>query len=54
MSECPGLYDKLEYINSPNKQPNNENGIKVRFRFSGLNEDPGQFEILNSDIDPLT
>lgn len=54
MDQCAGLYDKLEWLNPPNKPLYNENGIKIRFRFTGLNEDPGQFEIITSDTSPLT
>lgn len=54
MTECAGFYDKLEYLESPHKVEYYENGLKMRFRFTGLNEDPGQFEIVSSDIDPLS
>ena len=53
MNECAGLYDKLEFLNPPNLPAYTENGFKIRFRFTGLNEDPGQFEIVKSDADPL-
>ena len=43
MQQCAALYDKLEIIEPPNKYDWPENGVKVRFRFSGINEDPGQF-----------
>jgi len=51
--DCSGLYEKLEWIWSPNAPYYMENGIKVRFRFKGLNENPGQFEIVSSTTSPL-
>jgi hypothetical protein len=54
MTECAGLYDKLEALVPPNQPEYQENGFKIRFRFTGLNENPGQFEIVKSDSDPLT
>lgn len=41
MNECFGLYDKLEWLYPANRPYYAENGIKLRFRFTGLNENPG-------------
>ena len=53
MNECAALYDKLEWLHSPENPEYRENGIKIRFRFTGINEDPGQFEIVKSETSPL-
>ena len=53
METCDGLYDKLEVMETW-EYPYKENGIGLYLRFQGLNEDPGQFEIVSSDVDPLT
>lgn len=53
MNECAGLYDKLEALTPPNKPDYYENGVKVRFRFTGINADPGQFTIVKSDANPV-
>jgi len=52
--DCSGLYEKLEWVGAPNAPTYNENGLKIRFRFKGLNEDPGQFEIVSSTTSPLS
>jgi hypothetical protein len=38
MQECVGLLEKLEPLDPPEMPPN---GIRIRFRFKGLSEDPG-------------
>ena len=50
MKECTGLLEKLEPLD-PVDVP--ADGVKVRFRFKGLSEDPGQFEMVSSTVAPL-
>ena len=53
MQDCFGLADKLEWIKGDDQPRYMENGIRVRFRFTGLNENPGQFNIVTSKKTPL-
>lgn len=50
---CDRLYDLTE-ITSGNDFEYAENGRSWILRFIGLNEDPGQFELVQSEITPLT
>lgn len=50
---CDQLYDKTEMYEQYT-YTNKQNGVDLKLRFVGLNEDPGQFEIESSLTDPLT
>jgi hypothetical protein len=52
MEGCDMLYDKIETIDT-GEIPYKENGVSVFIRFVGLNADPGQYEIVSSETDPL-
>jgi hypothetical protein len=52
MYNCDGLYDRIEVLNSY-RQPYRQNGVDIFIRFLGVNEDPGQFEIMSADDEPL-
>jgi hypothetical protein len=47
------LFDTTE-VQLVNKYSNKRNGIAFFIRFLGLNKDPGQFEIVSSENEPLT
>ena len=53
MEGCAHMYDKLE-VTETYALPYKENGVNLLFRFTGLHEKPGQFEIVNTDTTPLT
>ena len=53
MRGCDQLYDKFELFEAYDV-PYKENGVGFYLRFQGMNEDPGQFSIVNSDLTPLT
>jgi hypothetical protein len=50
---CDKLYDLTE-VTRGNDFSYAENGVSWILRFIGLNEDPGQFEIVSSEYTPLT
>lgn len=50
---CEGLLDKL-VIKSANLYPYSANGLSFYVDFDGVNYDPAPFEILSSDVTPLT
>ena len=50
---CDRIYDLTEMYNG-NDFDYLENGRSFILRFIGLNEDPGQFEIVQSETNPLT
>lgn len=52
MEDCPGFNDRTEVIDTQNSKKNTA-GRGMWIHFKGLNADPGQFEIVNSDEDPL-
>lgn len=53
MQSCFGLQDKLIPLRASDLPTYYQDGIKIKFRFSGLNADPGQFKIIDSDVSPL-
>jgi hypothetical protein len=52
MESCDRLYDKIELLET--NIGYRENMIRWNVRFVGLNENPGQFEIISDDTKPLT
>ena len=52
MESCDRVYDKLTLID--NGLGYRDNGVNWLLRFTGLNENPGQFEIMSSTVTPLT
>mmetsp|Transcript_41642 Transcript_41642/g.63589 ORF Transcript_41642/g.63589 Transcript_41642/m.63589 type:complete len:360 (+) Transcript_41642:870-1949(+) len=53
MRSCSKLYDKLEMYEA-NDYRYTKNGRSYFVRFIGLNDDPGQFEIIDDPDSPLT
>ena len=53
MEQCSGFFDKMEVFSS-DRYPHTSSGRGLYLHFLGLNADPGQFEFVNSDTDPLT
>jgi hypothetical protein len=52
MEGCDRFYDRIEMWETRENEYK-ENGVGLYVKFQGLNEDPGQFEIMSSDTDPL-
>lgn len=53
MNQCSMMYDRSTGYESYTHGWK-QNGIDVFIRFSGLNENPGQFELISSEADPLS
>jgi uncharacterized protein YkwD len=54
--QCQGLYNKIEGLecDAVDLVPYPANGLCMRIRFTGINADPGQFEIKSGTTTPLT
>lgn len=53
MKQCPTFYNKISAFSS-SRYSEGGSGRGLYLDFQGLNADPGQFEFVNSDTDPLT
>jgi hypothetical protein len=53
MNNCTDFYDKIE-TEWTNTNRYYDNGVAYRILFNSYNADPGQFEIVSSESDPLT
>jgi hypothetical protein len=55
MEQCSGFFDKMESFDSERyPRGRDSSGRGLYLDFLGYNGDPGQFEFVNSDTDPLT
>lgn len=52
MEDCPGFNDKTEILDTRNSKKNTA-GRGMWIHFKGLDANPGQFQIVNSEEDPL-
>lgn len=50
---CFGLMDKLVPLVASDRKRWYQDGIKIKFRYAGLNSDPGQIKIISSESSPI-
>jgi len=53
MDNCTDFYDRIK-VEWTRDHTYRDNGLNWRILFNGYNADPGQFEIVSSETDPLT